>query len=71
MQACCLNKTDFNLSQHTLFHAQGRALAGESLRLFDRIPGGRKVRLDWYLLDTSAEQSAFDGRLLVSVCVSV
>lgn len=49
-----------------LAHLQGRALAGESLRLFDRIPGGRKVRLDWYLVDTKEELSAFDGRLLVS-----
>ncbi|MEW5307589.1 MAG: hypothetical protein WDW36_009975 [Sanguina aurantia] len=45
-------------------YKQGRALAGESLRLFERIPGGRKVRLAWYLADTRQELSAFDGRLL-------
>ena len=40
-------------------------MGSETARLWHRHEGGRKVQLDWYMVDTLEELPAFDAAIMV------
>ncbi len=47
-----------------VLHVQVRSIASETARQAAKLSQGRGVDLDWYVIDTREELSAFDGVLL-------